>query len=573
MTKVKLETKEQIFEFLTSLEPKGTEYKLVKEFIADDIFDVLDSYGRKKLNLPPEMRDIPSYIRDRWNEFIKNPEDKDYEVERQLLEYGRRIVEAEKLFNEGDVPSCVQRLDGLDADAEKDKLEDYVLGHTKQIRDKINNREYITIENGELSINENFILHDIESKLAGRNMPRHQISELAKKVYANMEVFIKRVAKATGTDSEKIKMINKNIYENIDKIPQELLNYYSLSIYFKEYCNSDIPFTDEEARDLIEKFNKLKEFFKKVEEKLADTERSEGEKVIKSIEGRFYRPFAFFSVIERNGAVYAAISGPIARTEFLDYVKRKILERGYDEECANIAVENILRGKISCPLPWKNVEAMVGDMVEKAIAIADVEATKKCAGLLAERSQACSGINEGILLAKEMECLLVKMQNRIYVSLVEEFRSLYASYLTLVSKTMERIDKSNLPPEQKYSIIKELGGHLHNFDNGEYENVRKRLEDLTAVFAKDMLYSVGQTKVIKHKIKFWSGVAAEVAGLAAFGFGLVFLPQIAPFGVAVLPVGMKLIKDGVSELKDKHKEFVGKNKPRPSKQEKNTGVV
>ncbi|MGB9719207.1 MAG: hypothetical protein ACPL06_01265 [Candidatus Anstonellales archaeon] len=566
----KLETKEDIFKFLLTLEPVGMEYRPVKKFIADDIGETILYFKKNKLQLPPEMRDTRSYISDRLKAFVEDPKGKDYEIERKLLEYGKLIVDAERLFTAGNISLCVELLDIIDKNAKNDGAEDYVHEYTEQIRKKINNYEYISIENGQTLINKNFILYDIEGELVNRGIHREQIKEIAERVYRSMEKSIEGIGSLAGSKPGRIEMINKNIYESIKKIPQELLEYYSIKIFFEPLCSNNMPFTDEEVKEYEQKFNNLKNLFEKVKGMLSETERTEGEKTIKALDSRFYRPYSFISVIEENGRIYATISGDIARAEFSEHVKKKVLEQGYDEECVNIVMGVALHGEISCPVPWENIEKLMSKIVAKIVNLADVESTRRYVLSLVETADTDLGIAERIQVIKEMEGVLNKIQNKIYSPLQEEFRNAYASYLMLIRKTMDSIEKSNLTPEQKYITTKELIRYLHNFGDGQYKSIEDRLHYLNTSFAKEMFESIGETNVIKNKAKFWSGCGVGLAGLTVFGLGVAFIPWTALLGLSVLPVGMKLIKDGLSELKEKHGEFVRGKKTETKKLEKQT---
>ncbi|MEM4195272.1 MAG: hypothetical protein QXY05_03095 [Candidatus Anstonellales archaeon] len=559
----KLETSEQIFQFLLTLQPTNREYELVKRFVGEDISQTIAYLKKKNLALPPEMRNLEQYIIDRWNEFVSNKDNPEYDVERQLLAYGKRIVNIEKLYQHGRISECLELLEKIEKDADEDKVSDYVFPYTKPLRNRIENHEYIAVDKEKSVVNKNFIIYDIECELIKRGVGSEQARDIASKLFTNIEEHIEDIVRIAGRNSDKIKKINETIHENIKKIPQELLDYYLIKAAMEPICfdgtPAEAPFTDEEVKMHAHIFEKLKNLFEKIKDTLCDSERTQGENMIARLESKFYRPYPFVSVIKKDGHLCATVEGDVARAKFLEYVKENVIARGYDEESVNKAVGIVLRGEISWRLPWAKVEQMIEKCIDDVAHAADVEITRKKCLSLAEEAKKCNEIDEGILLIKDMELLFEKTQNKTYSTLGEEFKNAYGAYLLLSEKIMKKIEQSSMPPEQKYKKLKELNAHTHKFNDGDFESLKTRLDALTFYFAKNMIESVSETKIIKNKIRFWSGIGMEVAGLTIFGLGIAFAPFVAPFGLAILPAGMKLMKDGL-DLREKYDGFVRKRK-------------
>lgn len=570
MQKRRLDTENEIFQFLLGLKPDGREYEPVKRFIAMAISEPIAIYKENQLPLPPEMRNVEQYVIDSWDKFAQDQENKNYELERKILNYGKRIYEIENnLAGELGTSSVLELLDRVEADAKNDQIEDFICDYVKQVRDEINNREYISIDGDTARINKGVIMHFIRKKLG--SMPVEQVykHEITKMVYKNWEKEIEKLLNLACSGKkekrkEKIKEVNKIIDEEIDGIQKELVEYFHLKIILEPFCSSRRILTDEEiiSANLKENFNQFIRLYEELinNRKLSEREIADGKRMEEVLRSRLYRPYSFISVVEENGQIYATISGHTAHVEFLEYVQNKLLEMGYDNESVNLTVGNALRKIILYRFPleegWEKVESHINGIVEKTAITADIESTRNYCYSLIEKAETCSSINKGILLAKEMECLLVKMQNSIYSDMAEDFRNAYACYLRLIDKTVDKVEESSLNSEEKYSVIKRLALHLHYFGDGGYEDVEHRINHIKTLFAKDMFGSIGDTRIVKHKIRFGIGAGMGIAGTALIGFGLAFMPIAAIFGLATIPIGMKLVKDGVSELKQKHNEFV-----------------
>ena len=347
------EIESRIFQFLLRLSPNGREYEPVKKFIAMDISEAIATYEKNQLPLPPEMRNVEQYVSESWNKFIQDQENPNYELERKLLQYGKRIYDIENnLSGELDTSSVLELLDMVEADAKNDRMENLIRDYVNQVRDEINNREYISIDTAR--INKGVIMHFISKKLISMPVERVDNYEITKMIYENWDKEIEKLLNLAcsgkkGKRKEKIKEVNKIIDEEIDGIQEELIQYFYLKKILGPFCSSRTILTDEQIipENLKEKFNEFISLYEKLtnNRELSEREIEDGKRMNEILRSRLWRPYNFISVVEEDGQIYATVSGDMARAEFLEHLQNKLLEMGYDDESVHIAVGNALRKK------------------------------------------------------------------------------------------------------------------------------------------------------------------------------------------------------------------------------------
>jgi len=581
----KFTTYEGIYKYLLHLEPGGPEYLILKRFVADLVYEKYLKESKKlyeQSGLTLDLSIDEATVKNEWENVIKNIESKDFEVERRLLELGRSIIKIKNLyFGSKDLPKgkhihkTISLLDQVEKEAEKLKVKEYIEDYIQPIKQAIENHEYVYIGEGGINFHAGLFIYQLELRiyLLRENSSNEDLEKMAETMYESLGLGerIKWVIQKTGADKIKdqkkvesvIKNLNKEIDEKlIERIEKEQVEYFELLMFFKELRErkGDLPFTDDEIKkeggSIKKKFERIKELHEKFKTTLPDDHKKAYDRMLEEVEHKFKRPYGFVSFVEREGKIYAVIPEG-KKGEFIKYIRDELMKRFSDEGIVNRFVDGISTGGTGWK--WNEVEREVSKIIEQMACLVDKEITKERAKQLTDFAKKFDGNSEeGIELAKEIDIMLNKLQNKTYFSLKGELEDLYGAYLSLIERTIDKIIEEKIHPKQKYEKAKHLEFYLHNFDGGRYEYIKYKLDSAKVGLARDMLASLGETRVIKSKVKFWSGMGTGIAGLTVFGFGVLSMPWIAPFGIAFLPIGIKLIKDGLSDLKEKHDEFVRK---------------